>query len=257
MNNKSKPITITVITATKNAATPLPVLIASLNSQCDKEFVWVVCDGDSSDATLRLISHSGIKKKLILRRADFGIYDALNSGVLSVETDYYLVLGADDQLESDAIKNYKEICNRFNDPDFVAASVVVNGRLIKPRKGLGWLYGMIGEASSHSVGLLIRTDLHKKFGMYSCRFPIAADQLFVLSCLSDTKVSIVRSNFMAGVFGTSGTSGSDAFGMITELFRVQVRLGRNLLLQILILIFRVWKAYCSYLYQASINFLRS
>ena len=257
MNNKSQPITITVITATKNAAASLPALIASLNSQCDKEFVWIICDGDSSDATLRLVSDSGIKRKLILRRDDFGIYDALNSGVKSVDTEYYLVLGADDHLESDAIKNYKEICNRFNDPDFVAASVVVNGRLINPRRGLGWLYGMLGEASSHSVGLLIRTDLHKKFGMYSCKFPIAADQLFVLSCLSDIKVRIVRSNFRAGVFGTSGTSGLDAFGVITELFRVQVRLGRNLFLQILILIFRVWKAYCSYLYQAAIVFMRS
>lgn len=233
--------TIAVITATKNAEKHLPVLVSSLVNQTDKLFEWIVCDGGSIDSTLKIIAESNIQRKSVHVRDDFGIYDALNAGIKFINADYYLVVGADDSLAPDAIARYKELASRFS-PDFIAAAVLINGRLIKPRKGLGWLLGMPGEASSHSVGLLIRTDIHNNMGMYSSKFPIAADQLFVLSCLN-AKAYIIRAAFKAGTFGTTGTSGSDYFGMITELFRVQTRIGRNLSLQVFLLIARIVKAY--------------
>ncbi len=233
--------TIAVITATKNAAKYLPALIASLDNQTDKIFEWVVCDGGSTDATLKLIAESKIHRKKVLVRDDFGIYDALNAGIKIVNADYYLVVGADDSLSPDAIERYKKLALQFS-PHFIATAVLMNGKLIKPRSGLGWLLGMPGEASSHSVGLLIRTDLHNNMGMYSSKFPIAADQLFVLSSLN-AKAHIIRATFTAGTFGTTGTSGSDHFGMITELFRVQIMMGQNLLLQLFLLIARLLKTY--------------
>ena len=237
----AKPPTIAVITATKNAEKFLPVLVSSLVNQTDNLFDWIVCDGGSLDSTLKIVAESKIQRKMVHVRDDFGIYDALNFGIKNVKADYYLVVGADDSLAPDAIARYKEIASQFS-PDFIAAAVSINGRLFKPRRGLGWLLGMPGEASSHSVGLLIRTDIHRKMGMYSSKFPIAADQLFVLSCLK-AKTYIIRAAFKAGTFGTAGTSGSDDFGMITELFRIQTRLGRNLTLQVFLLLARILKAY--------------
>lgn len=237
----AEPPTIAVITATKNAEKHLPILAASLVDQTDKIFEWIVCDGRSIDSTLKIIAESNIQPKAVHVRDDFGIYDALNAGIKNINADYYLVVGADDSLAPDAIANYKELASRFS-PDFVAAAVSVNGRLVKPRRGLGWLLGMPGEASSHSVGLLIRTDMHNKMGMYSSKFPIAADQLFVLSCLN-SGATIVHAAFKAGTFGTSGTSGSDDFGMITELFRVQTKMGRSLTLQVFLLFARIIKVY--------------
>ncbi len=236
-----KPPTIAVITATKNAENYLPILVSSLVNQTDKLFEWVVCDGGSIDTTLKIIAESSICQKAVHVRDDFGIYDALNAGIKCISADYYLVVGADDTLAPDAVARYKDLASQFL-PDFIAAAVSINGNLIKPKRGLGWLFGMPGEASSHSVGLLIRTDLHKKMGMYSSKFPIAADQLFVMSCLN-AKANIIRADFKAGTFGTDGTSGSDDFGMITELFRVQTRIGRNLTLQVILVIARIAKAY--------------
>jgi len=237
----AEPVKIAVITATKNAENYLPILISSLVNQTDKVFEWVVCDGGSIDATLKIIAESNIQRKTVHVGDDFGIYDALNSGIKTIVTDYYLVVGADDTLSPDAIARYKKLASQFS-PDFIAAAVSMNRRLIKPRRGLGWLLGMPGEASSHSVGLLIRTDLHNKFGLYSSKFPIAADQLFVLSSLN-AGAFIIRADFKAGTFGSAGTSGSDHFGMITELFRVQIKIGRNLTLQVFLLIARIVKTY--------------
>ncbi|MGZ3612114.1 MAG: glycosyltransferase, partial [Ktedonobacteraceae bacterium] len=42
-------ITISIITATYNAAALLPTLIDSLRVQTDKDFEWIVADGGSTD----------------------------------------------------------------------------------------------------------------------------------------------------------------------------------------------------------------
>ena len=48
-------MSITVITTTFNAENKIRNLISSLNNQTDKDFVWVVVDGKSKDATVDII----------------------------------------------------------------------------------------------------------------------------------------------------------------------------------------------------------
>uniref|UniRef100_UPI00344E8CBA glycosyltransferase n=1 Tax=uncultured Thermosynechococcus sp. TaxID=436945 RepID=UPI00344E8CBA len=49
------PPSLSIITATYNAESDLPNLIASLVAQTDADFEWVVADGNSTDRTLELI----------------------------------------------------------------------------------------------------------------------------------------------------------------------------------------------------------
>jgi len=78
----------------------------------------------------------------------------------------------------------------------------------------------------HSVGLLIRKDLHSKLGYYSRKYPIAADQFFILKAISHGAM-IMKGQTIVGVHGSQGVSGVDSRGVITEFFRVQVELGHN------------------------------
>jgi glycosyltransferase involved in cell wall biosynthesis len=232
---------ISIITATLNSSSDLSNLIRSLKKQKHTDFSWIVCDGGSTDDTLQILKKSNIENLIIYQRKDFGIYDALNFGISKCKSEYYLTVGSDDELNNDAILNYMNIINNSN-YDFIAAKYVIDDKIFSPRKGLGWLYGMTGEASSHSVSLLIRLKLHDAFGYYSSRFPIAADQLFVLSSLKGG-ATIYRANFIAGSFSRFGTSGTDCFGNICELFRVQLLLGRNIWLQVILLMARIFNVY--------------
>jgi len=233
---------ISIITATWNAERFLPSLVESLRNQTDKNFDWVIADGGSTDKTLELLNDVGDLTLEVDSQPDFGIYDALNRAVRGLVSDYYLVVGADDYLEPDAIDNYRKAAIDANGPDLVAAAVRIDHTIVLPKAGWGWYYGMGGESSCHSVGLLIKYSLHDEFGLYSRKYPITADQLFIKTVLRN-QGSIVRCGFLAGEFATDGASGGDEWGMITELFRVQVKTERWLLVQLLLLFIRCLKCY--------------
>jgi glycosyltransferase involved in cell wall biosynthesis len=242
----SKKIKITVLTATLNADRFIGRLIDSLQKQSDIDFEWLIVDGGSNDRTLDLIKSAKSLNCKVQQGNDFGIYDALNRGISSIRAGYYLVVGSDDALAVDAIKNYR-IAAASGDFDIITAAIIQGNNVILPRQNLGWFYGMPGVASSHSVGMIINTELHKKYGFYSKRFPIAADQLFIkTSLLGGAK--ILRLNFIAGEFSTEGTSGEDSVGLLTEVFRVQLLTESFVLLQYIIFFARLFKLYIRNLY---------
>lgn len=232
---------ITILTATLNAELYIGRLIESLRNQTDRNFEWIVLDGCSTDSTCELIKEEKELKIKLICEKDFGIYDALNRGLNFVAGGYYIVMGADDVLSPNAVEQYRSVvaAECF---DIVTASVIYKGRAIRPRKNLGWLYGMSGVAGSHAVGMLINSALHVKYGLYSKKFPIAADQLFVKKCIAGG-ATIKRVNFIAGEFSSDGVSSVDAIGLITEVFRVQLLTERYHFIQYMLYMVRLFKFY--------------
>lgn len=220
-------VRISVVTATFNVVKELPGLIESLRSQVYKNFEWVVADGGSTDGTLELLSSIENIDIRIFSEEDFGIYDALNRGIKKTSGQYYLVLGADDRIYPNALSEYaKNACG----VDLVTAAVRFGERLSVPLKVRGWQYGHHTHVSAHSVGLLVNKCLHEKYGYYSRKFPIGADQYFILSAIKGG-ASIVSVDVEVGFHGVEGVSGTDRVGVITEFFRVQVLVGESLFLQ--------------------------
>jgi glycosyltransferase involved in cell wall biosynthesis len=242
-NVESKTLkTISIITATYNASENISQLIKSLQAQTDSEFEWVIADGESNDDTLSIINNAPDLNIKLDSKKDCGIYDALNRGIELSSGSYYLVLGADDFLYPDAIENFRKNLTTHDNKayDLVSASIMANDKIIRPMSGLGWLYGLGGETSGHSVGLLIKKELHVKYGLYSKKYPICADQKFVLSAIKHG-VRINRLNFISGIYGTTGFSSEDMLGSLTEGFRVKVDVGYNLFNQYLLLTCRLIK----------------
>lgn len=230
--------TISVITATYNAAKVLPSLIESLRAQSDRGFEWIVVDGASTDGTIDILKSTGDVVSRWISEPDFGIYDALNKAVRLATGEYYLVVGADDILNTGAIANYRNEA-ATSGADVVTTPVMVNGRTIYWRNGPSWLYGQAAFVSSHAVGALFRKSLHDRFGMYSRKFPIAADQLFIKRvCMGGA--SLHRAGFIAGEFGSDGASSIDVAGTLSEVYRVQLA-TEGKYLQTLIYILRLLK----------------
>jgi len=231
---------IAILTATLNAEKDIKNLINSLESQTDKDFIWIVVDGCSKDNTKNIILNVQDIEIIFIQAPDFGIYDAFNRGIKKMNCNYYLTVGSDDLLNKNAIENYKKALIENNYPDFVAAALRVKNKIYLPKKGWGWLYGMRGESSGHSVGLLINKNLHKKFGFYSNKFPIAADQLFVKTALNNG-ARISRNKFIAGEFSMLGQSGTNVLLTLTDIFRVQVLTERYTSLQYVLFFVRILK----------------
>ncbi|CCE21765.1 glycosyltransferase [Methylotuvimicrobium alcaliphilum] len=238
--NRNKP-TLSIITATYNAASVLPRLIESLRLQTDQDFEWVVADGASSDNTLELLAQVKDLNLAVDSRPDFGIYDALNRAVTMASGKYYLVLGADDRLFPEAVAAFRSAVDD-SDVDIITAKVFADGIVHSVRRPWPWLYGQFAYVSSHAVGTAIRKGLHEKFGLYSHRFPMAADQYF-LKKVGDSGANIVKADFVAGEFSTEGTSGNDILGALTECFRVQLATGEHRFFQLVIFLARLFKNY--------------
>jgi glycosyltransferase involved in cell wall biosynthesis len=239
-------IKLTILTATLNAEKFISRLIDSLQNQSDTNFEWLVVDGGSNDKTCELIKNATGLNVRILCGKDFGIYDALNRGVTSISDGYYLVVGADDVLTSYAVEKYRAAASTGN-YDIITTSHIQGGLIVKARSNLGWLYGLPGVAGSHAVGMIINVNLHRNFGLYSKKFPIAADQLFIKTCLKGG-AKILRLEFIAGEFSNEGTSGTDPVSLLTDIFRVQILTEKYVLLQFLLFAARFLKLYVKQLF---------
>ena len=232
---------ISLVSATYNVVDHLPRLIESLRTQTNQDFEWIVADGGSTDATLDMLAEVEDLNIVLDSRADFGIYDALNRAISMSTGQYYLVLGADDFLYPDAVNLFYQVIKK-READLITTKVNIDGVICSVRHPWPWLYGQFAYVSGHAVGTLINKQLHNKYGMYSSRFPIAADQLF-LKRAGDDNVDIVEVDFVAGYFSLAGVSSHDILGSLTEGFRVQLTTGESRFWQLLIFIARLIKNY--------------
>lgn len=241
MNN----LRLSILTATYNSAQHLPRLIESLKNQTDQEFEWIIADGKSTDDTLILIESLGkdLKHVNVDSQADCGIYDALNRAINKSTGDYYLVAGADDEFEPNAVKNFKKAINATN-ADLVSARIKVNGSVKREKQPSWlWLYGASAKVSGHAVGTAIRTKLHTDFGFYSKKYQIYADGHFMLKVIK-SGANIELKDFVSGQYSTGGTSNRNQMISFSEQFRSQIENGSNWALQLIVFSLRISKWAC-------------
>lgn len=239
-------VKLSIITATYNAAQHLPRLIDSLLAQTDQDFEWVVADGGSTDGTLELLEQARpkFKRMIVDSRPDFGIYDALNRAIKITTAEYYLVCGADDELDLAAVANYKKMAKQTNADILTAAIVTNDGVVLRRPRGPSWLYGQRAYVTGHAVGSVYRKSLHeqKSVGWYTKSFSIAADQLFIKRAIL-SGASVAVGDFLAGKFGATGVSSLNKARVLSEFFCVQLETERWKGLQIAIFILRLIKNY--------------
>lgn len=232
--------TISVITVTFNAAKFLPGLIDSLREQTDRDFEWIVVDGASCDGTVELLTESGDVITRWNSEPDFGIYHAMNKALQLARGEYYLVLGADDRLDPDAIAQYRNAADQ-SQADIITALIMRDGRIERRKPRRPGLYAHHAYVSEHSVGSLIRKELHNRFGYYSKRYPIGADVFFLKQACSSPLTKVHQVDFVAGTFGYTGKSRKDRAGAICDYFRAQLETEKNKYLQIILFAAKVLK----------------
>jgi glycosyltransferase involved in cell wall biosynthesis len=214
---------ISVITASRNAASTITRLYDSLAAQRYPNFEWIVADAVSSDGTVDLLREFAATSAWtrFVSEPDGGIYHAINKAIARAGGDYYVVAGADDLFDPNALSSYAE-CVAAG-VDIVLARVHRAGRTIggfHPRRawiGPSWVF-----PGSHSVGMLIRKDLHLRFGQYSSRFPLLADVHFLKILLRSGTVRFVDADFVAGTFTEGGVTTVNQLQLLAENWQIQM-----------------------------------
>ena len=235
-------IKISILTAVYNESEDFPCLIESLAKQTDRDFEWVVADGGSTDNTLELLESASKKfKNLVVNsKEDCGIYDALNRSLNISTGDYYLVAGADDSFEIDAIKNFKEAIS-LHFADLVVAKIRFGSKTkLKAMPSWMFLYGASSKISNHAVGLAIKKDLHSEFGLYDVGYHIYADSHFLHKALLGGAV-VSYHDFVSGNYCTEGISNMNQMVSFCEQFRSQVGNGASWPMQLLLFSLRIAK----------------
>lgn len=227
---------ISIITATFNSAKTIKKLIDSLRSQSFKNFEWIVVDGESKDNTLEILNKITDLNLHICSKSDFGVFDAINRGIRLSKCDHYIVIGSDDFFEVDVIEKFaKEIDGHSS---VITAPFVCNKKIQKLSKLPLCFSGYRRKIYGHSVATLFRKNLHKKYGFYSNKYPIAADYEFMMKVIINNE-NIKICNFIAGEFSLGGKSSEDFTGASTEVMRIMSSIGFSKPIQILILIVKI------------------
>jgi glycosyltransferase involved in cell wall biosynthesis len=231
---------VSVVTATRNVAAVIPALYESLGRQTCSNFEWVVADGASSDATVALLREFSARSPWLRfsSEPDFGVYHALNKAIAASRGKYYVVVGADDVLDKEALSRY--VAAAAGGADVVMARVLRNGKVtggFYPKKA--WIGTARVFASSHSVGTLIRTDLHQRFGFYSACFPLLADVFFLKTLLRSGQVRFADVDFVAGTFAEGGLTTVNQLQILAENWQIQMLTEPNPFLQTLLFVGKV------------------
>jgi glycosyltransferase involved in cell wall biosynthesis len=231
---------LSIVTATKNSANQIGCLIDDLNSQTDSNFKWIVVDGLSIDETIDIIKKNALIDYEITSEKDSGIYDALNKAIVNKVDDFYLVIGSDDRLSANAVKDINSIINDLN-PDLIVNSIEIGDRKVQAFFGSPFSFlGADRIVTGHSVGMVIKKKLHEKLGLYRTDLTLASDAHFIYK-IYGFKCNVALNKAFIGKFTIFGSSNKNRFKQICETYTVQREFSRSSIIPLFLLLLRLLK----------------
>lgn len=163
----------TIITATLNAAATIRDCVHSVMEQQAPglELEHLILDGGSTDGTLAAIRACNSPFVHITAEPDSGVYHAFNRGLALASGEVVAFLNADDQYLPGALNAVAKAFDENTQPSCIHGNIEVNGRVIRPRRGLFSL----GGARIYHPAAFMRRELLTTAGGFDTRFRIAAD----------------------------------------------------------------------------------
>jgi hypothetical protein len=226
---------ISIITASHNEFKNLKNLYQELNNILSSEINWIIKDSGECKKTFNYFKQLNHKQIFFLNNTDTGIYNAMNIA-LKYAAEYYIVLGADDNLNVNTLKEViKE--NTYKDSDINIFSVMKDRHILVPRKNSKIWYSISNVIASHSVGLIIKTNIHKKFGLYDETYKILADSKLLATAII-RGATINYDERILGNFSSTGVSSKLSWQRIFEAYRYNIEIGNKVFLQPVFFIFR-------------------
>jgi len=236
MNNEVNQLTI--VTTTYNCRQHIEEYVSAISSLDTKIFDWIIIDAGSTDGTKEYLTEKIHCFTHFSVQPDSGVYFGLNNALKHIKTKYYMVFGADDRPSPDLISELKPFL--AEDYSLILGSVrTLPSNRVKTTgsRKMHWIsWGR--TISHHSVGTVIKRDVHDRFGIYDIDYSICADGKLIKAILKSSE-PIVFTNRIFGDFRLGGISSQNKMRSIIELFLIQVQARENIVVQLILLNCRV------------------
>ena len=169
-----------------------------LSQQHGHEMEIIVVDAGSTDGTLEVLEGYRDKISVLISEPDKGIFDGINKGIAKAtgaSADVVHFISADDQYgDSSVIGAVMDVFQSDEDIDACYGDqIYVNeaGKTVRY-----WKAGDYCRAKVHfgwlppHMAFFVRKRVYERHGMFDLRYPIAADQDFMLRLLYKHKVKV-------------------------------------------------------------------
>jgi hypothetical protein len=227
---------LTFILLSHNDYSHLDFLINDFVSEAPDYFKLLVVESSSRDTVQQHVNLAIDPRVSFVFDCRYGIYDSINRGISQVSSEYYIVIGLDDEFSFNKSNDIYSILNlKIYDIVFLGVKksninlVHYNPQVIKS--------GPQGVFPSHTGGSIIRKNLHNVFGNYDKSYKVVADGLFLCTVIqSGAKVALLGDIYCD--IGGLGYSNNKQLLSEFESYRVRRRLGVGFLASSMVLIYR-------------------
>jgi len=204
-----------IITVTLNSYEDVILTANNVLEQDFYSYEYIVKDGGSTDNTLEMLAHLGVKT---IVAPDLGIYDAMNQALKFASGKYICFLNAGDIFINDSVLMdiYKNI-QQNNDPDFIYGDIIVQephqysgekNRGIKYSSRLSRSY-LFRKMICHQAWF-VNSEIYKKTNGFKTNYLYSADLDFLLNVILSKKITYYHlPSFLIKYKGNGFTSKSE------------------------------------------------
>lgn len=199
---------LSIITVNLNNKSGLQKTIDSVISQTYKDFEWIIIDGGSTDGSKELIEQYSQYITYWISEPDKGIYNAMNKGIISANSEYLLFLNSGDWLINTNI--IEQAFPFMNNADFVYGSLQLVNRDGDIKIWDIPIDSVTGELFLNSTmphpATFIKKEKLLQYGGYDESYKIAADWKFFMDAILFGNSSLKKMPFVVSVFSEDGIS---------------------------------------------------
>lgn len=190
---------VSVITVCYNSSKTILDTIQSVNQQIYPDIEHVFVDGQSKDSTLEIINENSNRKPIVISEPDFGIYDAMNKGILLCKGDVIFIVNSDDVLHDKfMIKNVIEIFEQNPKFDIVFGSIKISesNNLFNTKRI--WKATDFTKNSFKNgwhpphPGFVVKKKCYDLYGLFNSSYKIASDFNLMYRFLEVNNVKATR-----------------------------------------------------------------
>ena len=205
-----------------------------LSQQHDHDLEIIVVDAGSTDGTLEVLERYRDKIAVLISEPDKGIFDGINKGIARASgapADVVHFISADDQYgDSLVIRAVMEVFQSDETIDACYGDLIYENEAGKTVRY--WPAGDYRRAKVHfgwlppHMAVFVRKRVYEQHGMFDLRYPIAADQDFMLRLLYKHPVKVKYLRRILVKMAPGGNSGKNALRIIQANLEV-ARICRN------------------------------
>ena len=184
---------VSIITIVYNNEKFIGDTIRSVIKQNYPDIEYIIVDGLSTDGTMDIINGFKDKINITISEKDFGLYDAINKGIMVASGDIIGILNSDDIFYDDFV--ISKVVNAFinNEIDATIGDVLFirnkNNKVIRYYSSEKWKPSKFtrGFMPPHP-SFFVKKSIFNKLGYYKLHYKIAADYELLIRFLFVNKI---------------------------------------------------------------------